>query len=429
MQLFALEDAREENGRREGSLLLLAAAFVLANGVALSLALAGVVELSHVLAPLLWAALMGAAHFVLHRYKPQRDPFLLPIYALLTGWGLVLIDRLAANFLWRQMAWVGLGTAVLLLVAILPPSLRVLRRYRYTLLIGGLLLLAATLLFGVNPSGYGAALWLPIPFIGGVYFQPSELLKLLLIVFLASYFEERGPLLAHSRQRDWRSLLANLAPLLLMWGFCIILLVWQQDLGGAVIFFVVFLALLYLATGDGRFILAGGAMLLAAAVFAYFAFDVVALRVNAWLNPWPDADNRAYQIVQALHALAAGGILGQGVGQGYPNYIPVVHSDFAFAAIAEEWGLVGSLGVVTLFIVLAYRGLKLALVAKRPFHRYLAAGITILFSAQTLLIMGGVTRLLPLTGVTLPFVSYGGSSLLVSSAMVGLLLYLSGKVQ
>lgn len=429
MQLFALEDAREENGRREGSLLLLAAAFVLANGVALSLAVAGGMRLSHLLAPLLWVALMGVAHFVLHRYKPQRDPFLLPIYALLTGWGLVLIDRLAANFLWRQMVWVGLGTAVLLLVTILPPSLRVLRRYRYTLLIGGLLLLAATLLFGVNPSGYGAALWLPIPFIGGVYFQPSELLKLLLIVFLASYFEERGPLLARGRQHEWRSLLANLAPLLLMWGFSIILLVWQQDLGGAVIFFVVFLALLYLATGDGRFILAGGVMLLAAAVFAYFAFDVVALRVNAWLNPWPDADNRAYQIVQALHALAAGGILGQGVGQGYPNYIPVVHSDFAFAAIAEEWGLVGSLSVVTLFIVLAYRGLKLALVAQRPFHRYLAAGITILFSAQTLLIMGGVTRLLPLTGVTLPFVSYGGSSLLVSSAMVGLLLYLSGKVQ
>lgn len=429
MQLFALEDAREENGRREGSLLLIAAAFVLANGVALSLAVAGAVRLSHLLAPLLWLLLLGAAHFVLHRYKPQRDPFLLPIYALLTGWGLVLIDRLAANFLWRQLVWVGLGTAVLLLVAILPPSLRVLRRYRYTLLIGGLLLLAATLLFGVNPSGYGAALWLPIPFIGGVYFQPSELLKLLLIVFLASYFEERGPLLAHSQQRDWRNLLANLAPLLLMWGFCIILLVWQQDLGGAVIFFVVFLALLYLATGNGRFVLAGGVMLLAAAVFAYFAFDVVALRVNAWLNPWPDADNRAYQIVQALHALAAGGILGQGVGQGYPNYIPVVHSDFAFAAIAEEWGLVGSLSVVTLFIVLAYRGLKLALVAKRPFHRYLAAGITILFSAQTLLIMGGVTRLLPLTGVTLPFVSYGGSSLFVSSAMVGLLLYLSGKVQ
>jgi cell division protein FtsW (lipid II flippase) len=429
MQLFALEDAREENGRREGSLLLIAAAFVLVNGVALSLAVAGAVRLSHLLAPLLWVLLLGVAHFALHRYKPRRDPFLLPIYALLTGWGLVLIDRLAANFLWRQMVWVGLGTAVLLLIAILPPSLRVLRRYRYTLLIGGLLLLAATLLFGVNPSGYGAALWLPIPFLGGVYFQPSELLKLLLIVFLASYFEERGPLLTRSRQHEWRSLLANLAPLLLMWGFCIILLVWQQDLGGAVIFFVVFLALLYLATGDSRFVLAGGFLMVVAAIFAYFAFDVVALRVNAWLNPWPDADNRAYQIVQALHALAAGGILGQGVGQGYPNYIPVVHSDFAFAAIAEEWGLVGSLSVVALFVLLAYRGLKLAMVAQRPFHRYLAAGITILFSAQTLLIMGGVTRLLPLTGVTLPFVSYGGSSLLVSSAMVGLLLYLSGRVQ
>jgi cell division protein FtsW (lipid II flippase) len=427
MQFFVLEDAREENGRREGLLLLIAALFVLVNGAALSLATAGGFRLSHLWAPLLWLLTIGVAHVLLHRYKPGRDPFLLPLFALLTGWGLILIDRLAANFLGRQVLWLGLGTAVLLAVAILPRSLRLLRRYRYTLLFGGLLLLTATLLFGVNPSGYGAALWLPVPLIGGVYFQPSELLKLLLIVFLASYFEERELLLARSQQHDWRSRLANLAPLLLMWGFCIILLVWQQDLGGAVIFFVVFLALLYLATGDGRFVWAGTLLLLAAAVFAYFAFDVVALRVDAWWNPWPDADNRAYQIVQSLHALAAGGILGQGVGQGYPNYIPVVHSDFAFAAIVEEWGLLGGLSVVVIFILLAYRGLRLALLAQRPFHRYLAAGISILFSVQTLLIMGGITRLLPLTGVTLPFVSYGGSSLLVSSAMIGLLLYLSDK--
>lgn len=429
MRSFALEEAQEQNGRRQAALLLIAAAFVLVNAVALSLAVDGTLRWQHVWAPAVWMLLMGAAHLILHRFKPQRDPFILPLIALLTGWGLVLIDRLAANFLARQVVWLVLGTAVLLAITILPHNLRLLRRYRYTWLTGGLLLLAATLLFGVNPSGFGAALWLPIPFIGQVYFQPSELLKLLLIVFLASYFDERSAMLAVSRQNGWRGMMSYLAPLLLMWGFCMILLVWQRDLGAATLFFIVFLTLLYLATGDGRFVLAGGGLMLVAGIFAYFAFDLVALRVEAWWNPWPDADDRAFQIVQSLYALAAGGILGQGVGQGFPIYIPVVHSDFVFAAIAEEWGLIGSIGIVMVFVLLAYRGMRVALLAKRPFQRYLAAGITIIISAQALLIMAGVTKLLPLTGVTLPLISYGGSSMLISSAMMGLLLYMSGAVE
>ena len=254
-------------------------------------------------------------------------------------------------------------------------------------------------------------------------------MKLLLIIFLASYFDEREAMLAASKQNGWAGILSYLAPLLLMWGFCIVLLVWQRDLGAATLFFIVFLALLYMATGDIRFVLAGSGLMLLAGIFAYFAFDLVALRVNAWWNPWPDAADRAFQIVQSLYALAAGGILGQGVGQGFPIYIPVVHSDFIFAAIAEEWGLVGSLSTVLIFVLLAYRGLRLALMARRPFQRYLAAGITILISAQALLIMSGVTKLLPLTGVTLPLISYGGSSMLINSAMIGLLLYMSGAVE
>ncbi|MCA9875071.1 MAG: FtsW/RodA/SpoVE family cell cycle protein, partial [Anaerolineales bacterium] len=394
MSTFALEEAQEQNGRRQALLLLIVAAFVLVNAVALSLAVDGALRWQHLWAPGVWLLLMGAAHLFLHRFKPQRDPYILPLVALLTGWGLVLIDRLAANFLARQVIWLVLGTAVLLAVTILPHNLRLLRRYRYTWLTGGLLLLAATLIFGVNPSGYGAALWLPIPFIGQVYFQPSELLKLLLIVFLASYFDERGAMLAMSRQKGWRGVMTYLSPLLLMWGFCMVLLVWQRDLGAATLFFIVFLALLYMATGDGRYVLAGGGLLLLAGIFAYFAFDLVALRVDAWWNPWPDADDRAFQIVQSLYALAAGGILGQGVGQGFPTYIPVVHSDFVFAAIAEEWGLIGSLSMVLVFLLLSYRGMRLALLARRPFQRYLAAGITILISAQALLIMAGVTKLL-----------------------------------
>ncbi len=423
------EDAHEINGRREGLLLLTAAAFVFLNALILSVALEGGPAWAHLWGPLAWAMVLAAAHILLFRFKPGHDPLLLPIFALLTGWGILLVDRLAPNFLGRQVLWVALGTAVLLAVTILPANLRPLRRFRYTWLVLGLLLLAATLLFGVNPSGYGAELWLPIPlpFIGPVYFQPSELLKLLLVVFLASYFADRDTLLRRSQARGWRGALPYLAPLLLMWGFCMVLLVWQRDLGAATLYFLVFLALLYLATGDRRYVIAGLGLLGAAAVAAYFLFDVVALRVDAWWNPWNDALDRSFQIVQSLYALAAGGVLGQGAGQGFPTYIPVVHSDFVFAAVAEEWGLIGSLGLLGLFMFLAYRGLRLAMTSSRPFSGYLAAGITLLFAIQALLITGGVTKLLPLTGVTLPFISYGGSSLLISSIMLGLLLYVSAE--
>jgi len=424
--LSPLTQNLEENGRNERLLLLIAAVFVWANAIAFSLLETGEIAWQHLWAPAVWLVTVSAAYLLLNRYKPGHDPFLLPILALFTGWGVALLDRLAANFLGRQVVWLVLGTAVILIIAIFPRHLRPLRRYRYTLLIIGLLLLAATLILGVNPSGYGAALWLPVPLLGRVFFQPSELLKLLLVIFLASYFDEREAAIQHSqRQNRFWGTLQYLGPLLLMWGLSMILLVWQRDLGAATLFFVLFLALLYLATGIKRYVGIGLVLLLAAGVFAYFAFDVVALRVDAWWNPWPEAADRAFQIVQSLYALAAGGILGQGLGQGFPQYIPVVHSDFAFAAIAEEWGLIGSLTAVVCFMILAQRGMRIALMQIRPFRRYLAAGITILFAAQSILIMGGVTRLLPLTGVTLPFVSYGGSSMLVSSIMIGLLFYLS----
>jgi cell division protein FtsW (lipid II flippase) len=425
MRALLLEEAQESNGRREGGLLLLVAVFIFVNAIALSLAETGTILWRHLWAPLAWLLIVGIAHFLLQRYQPERDPFLLPLLSLLTGWGIVLLDRLAANFLWRQVLWLLLATAVMLAVAILPRSLRLLRRYRYTWLTAGLLLLAATLIFGVNPSGFGATLWLPVPFVGRVFFQPSELLKLLLVVFLASYFDERQSLLHLNQNRGRFGPFPYLAPLLLMWGFCMVLLVWQRDLGAATLFFILFLALLYLATGDKRYVWSGLILLLLASTFAYFAFDVVMLRVDAWWNPWPDATGRAFQIVQSLYALASGGVVGQGIAQGSPGFIPVVHSDFVFAAIAEEWGLIGSLSVVACFALLAYRGLRIATLAQRSFHMFLAAGITVLFSAQSFLIMAGVTKLLPLTGVTLPFVSYGGSSLLISSVMAGLLLHLS----
>ncbi|MCP5094753.1 MAG: FtsW/RodA/SpoVE family cell cycle protein [Chloroflexi bacterium] len=427
VSIFA-EELIEQNGRREALLLGLVAVFVFTNAIAFSLVQDERLRWSHLWSPIVWLVIIGSAYWLLHRFKPLHDPYIFPLLALLTGWGVVLLDRLAPNFLDRQMVWLLLGTAVLVAITIFPRNLHWLQHYRYTWLTIGLLLLGASLILGVNPTGAASATyWLQIPLVRSVYFQPSELLKVLLIVFLASYFGERQSLLRLGGENGRFGPLPYLAPLLLMWGFCMILLVWQQDLGAATLFFIVFLTLLYVATNDIRYLLGGIVLLLGAGVFAYTTFDLVALRVDAWLNPWPDADGRAFQIVQSLYAVASGGILGQGIGQGFPDYIPVVHSDFAFAAIAEEWGLIGTISVVACFSLLAHRGLRIAMLVRRPFHKYLAAGITILLTAQAFLIMGGVSKLLPLTGVTLPFVSYGGSSMLISSIMAGLLLYLSSE--
>lgn len=442
-----LEERDRPRDRREAQLLGVVALFVIANAVALNLAQGVGWHWPDLWLPAIWLAAVVVAHLCLRHLQPRRDPFLLPIFALLAGWGLLLQARLAPNFLGRQALWFVLSTAILVLVAVAPRSLQALMRYRYVLLLGGLLLLAMTLLLGVNPSGSGAALWLPVPlpFLGVVYFQPSELLKVLLVIFLASYFTEQEPLYRYRKQaarrsdgrqpssitQRFRRHLPFIGPLVLMWGFCLLLLVWQQDLGAAALFFIVFMALLYLATGERVYVWSGLVLLLAAGVFAYYAFDaVVAPRVLTWLNPWPNVSDRAYQVVQSLYAQAAGGVFGRGIGQGFPDYIPVVHSDFALAAVAEEWGLLGSLTIVAAFAVLAMRGLKASLLSlqglqPRFFHAYLAAGLVVLFSVQTVLIIGGVIKLLPLTGITLPFVSYGGSSLTVSSLMIGLLLFLS----
>jgi len=421
----------QDDIRRERLLLSVAAAFIFLNAITLSITRRQQLFGPELWAPLVWLGATAGASWLLQRRRPGHDHYLLPIFALLTGWGILLQSRLAPNFLWRQVIWVVLGTAVVTLITALPPNLRLLRRYRYTWLTLGLLLLAATLIFGVNPEGYvNAEYWLrlPIPF-SSIFFQPSELLKLLLVIFLASYFDDRETWMTWEQPRGRLNQLVFIAPLLLMWGFCMIFLIWQEDLGAATLFFILFLGLIYLATGNGYYVGGGLGLLLLAGVIAYRAFPLIALRIDTWLHPWPEATDRAFQIVQSLYALGAGGLLGTGFNQGFPTYIPVVHSDFVFAAIGEEWGLMGTVSVVLAFALLAYRGMRLALLARRPFHRYLAAGITLLFSAQSFLIMAGVTKLLPLTGVTLPFVSYGGSSLLVSSVMIGLLLYLSTTQQ
>jgi cell division protein FtsW (lipid II flippase) len=377
---------------------------------------------------LIWIACSTALHLTLTNTLPQRDPLILPIVLLLAGWGLTLVSRLAPAFAVRQTLWLVIASAALIAISVLPPNLRLLQRYRYTWLLAGILVLASTLLFGVNPSGneFAPRLWLGF---GVLYFQPSEILKLLLVIFLASYLADKREIIVATQVRLYRwhlPALSYLAPMLLMWGFCMILLVWQRDLGAASLFFLVFLSLVYIATGESSYLIIGGILLIAGAIIGYELYDVVKLRVIGWWNPWKDPDASSFQIVQALMAVAAGGLIGQGVGQGSPTFVPVIHSDFVFAAIAEEWGVLGTLGVVLCFALLVNRAMRIAMrLHERPFRSLLAAGIGLLFATQALLIMAGVLKLIPLTGVTLPFVSYGGSSLLSSFVMIGLLLRLS----
>ncbi len=370
-------------------------------------------------------ASFAVAHVLLNRHLPQRDPFLLPTAALLTGWGLLLIGRLAVNFLLRQMAWLPIAVAAFLAPALLGRGLRWLRRFRYTWLFGGLALLAATLIFGVNPSGYGPRLWLGG---WGTYFQPSELLKLLMVAFLASYLAEKGKLLVSEGQKvgPWHlPPLAYVGPLLVMFGLTGILLAWQQDLGAAMLFFFTFLAMLYLATGQWQYAAAGLTLFAIVGLVGYQLSDRVALRIEGWLNPWPEAADRAFQIVQSVLAFGAGGVFGRGLGLGNPTYIPAVHTDFVFAAIGEEFGLTGTLVVISLYGVLMLRGFRIAARAPRPFERFLAAGLTAGLVIQAWVIMAGNAKLAPIAGVTLPFVSYGGSSLLTSFIALGLLVRIS----
>jgi cell division protein FtsW (lipid II flippase) len=374
-----------------------------------------------------WAVCAVVGHILLERYLPEHDPFLFPLTIFLSGWGLVMIDRLASAFAERQVIWLVVSVITMLIVAIFPHILRWLRSYRYILLVGGLLLLVGTILLGTNPSGQSGApqLWLGF---GSIYFQPSEALKIVLAAFLASYLAEQYPIMrAEGLESARRSFLPRvLGPVLLMWGMSVVVLIWQRDLGTAILFFVVFLVLLYVASSYNLILLSGAVLIAIAAFVAYRFFSVVRLRIDIWLNPWPEADGRAFQIVQSLLAFAAGGAFGQGIGQGAPTFIPVVHSDFVFAALAEEWGLLGVVTVIACIAILVTRGLQIAIQQQqRSFPALLSVGLSMLIATQSFLIMAGVLKILPLTGVTLPYLSYGGSSLITSFVIVGLLLRLS----
>lgn len=413
-------------------LLVLGGGFVFVNLLALTLE-RHAFEIRAWLPLIAWIACAVVGSRLLDRRLPLRDRLLFPLALLMSGWGLVMIDRLAPNFTERQTLWLLVSVTAMLVVVYTPRIVRLLRAYRYTLLVVGFALLIATIVLGTNPSGLEGApeLWLGV---GGLFFQPSEALKVILVVFLASYLAEQFPAMRAADPAAQKRMTIEhprfspriAGPVALMWVLSVVILVWQRDLGTAILFFVVFLVLLYVASGYAPLLIIGALLVAVAGLVAYRLFDVVQLRVDIWLNPWLEADNRAFQIVQSLLAFAAGGVFGQGIGQGSPTYIPVVHSDFVFAALAEEWGLLGVIAVVACFAVFVVRGLRIAILQRfRPFQALMAVGLSVMIAVQTLLIMGGVLKLIPLTGVTLPYFSYGGSSLLVNFVMVGLLLRLS----
>jgi len=344
----------------------------------------------------------------------NRDPYLLPVVGFLMGIGLLTIFRLNVNFGWRQSIWLALSTCLILFCIQKSHWLQKIRFYKYVWLLLGLFLTALTFILGIYPSGNGPQLWLSF---GGFFMQPSEPLKILLIIYLSAYLADQWP----SRQ----NLPTLIVPTIIVILAALLILVGQRDLGTASIFIFIYAFYMYLVSGKRRTLFLFAVFLLLAGIIGYQLFDVIKIRVDSWLYPWLDPGGNSYQVIQSIQAMAAGRLLGSGPGIGSPGLVPVAVSDFIFAAITEELGLIGALGIFCLYIFIAYRGIIISLKATNQYQQLLAAGITVLFSAQSMLILGGNTRLLPLTGVTLPFVSYGGSSLMTSAFGIILLLWVS----
>jgi cell division protein FtsW (lipid II flippase) len=363
-----------------------------------------------------WITSFSLAYRAVNRWSEEHDPYVLPLCGLLTGWGLLTIFRLDTMLGYRQTLWLVAGMLVLIFAIHRSHWLGWLRRYKYLWLTTGLLLTALTFIFGTHPVGEGPRLWLGCC---GFFFQPSEPLKVLLILFLAAYLADRIPLQFN--------LAALLAPTLVMTGVAALLLIVQRDLGAASLIIAIYTLVIFLASGRRRILLFSSIFLAISAVVGLLVFDVIRLRVEAWLNPWNDTANRSFQIVQSLISFAAGRLMGSGPGLGSPGLVPVAHSDFIAAAISEETGLAGMVGLLAVIALLTFRCLIIALRARNSFYRFLAAGIGVYIAVQSILIIGGNIRLLPLTGVTLPFVSYGGSSLATSLIAILFILWISGS--
>ncbi|KJS01247.1 MAG: cell cycle protein [Peptococcaceae bacterium BRH_c4a] len=425
--------AGEESRKYEIKLLVLAGLYLAAgayagylwrDGDARSVLVgASVPALGFLLVAVVWQAL-----------KFRADPFLLPVVAMLSYTGLVFLYRLNPFYALRQFFWMIIGLFFLFLTTRLFTNYRRLSEYKYIYALMGALALITPIFLGVEQGG--AKSWLDF---GYFHIQPSEFVKILVVLFLASFMSENKMVLTQDTEffrgfyfpgpRAW-------GPLLGMWGISLLLLVFQRDLGAALIYFGTFLAMVYVATARMLYISIGVGLFMTGGALSYLLFDHVRIRVNIWLlNPYgffelgDEAYNQAYQVIQSLFAIGAGGITGTGLGGGFPMFIPAVHTDFIFSAITEEMGLLGGIAIVLLYILFIFRGLKAAMESRDDFSKLLAAGLTALMGLQAFTIIAGVTKLLPLTGVTLPFISYGGSSLVANFIILGMLMNISHEAR
>lgn len=380
---------------------------------------------------LFFVGLFLAVHLLMRLSLPEADPYLLPITALLSALGIMMIYRIDPDLAAAQTTWLLAGLGLFALTIILLRKYRKLDDYIYLLGIIGVALLLVAIVFGHEVNG--ARLWLSV---GGLSIQPGEFSKVLITIFLAGYLNTNRELLATT---TWRLFgvpmppLKYLGPLITMWGMSFALLVLMNDLGTSMLFFGIFLAMTYVATGRLTYPVIGGLLFMAGAWLAYNIKPTVRVRVSTWINPWSDSMDQGYQIVQSLFAIGDGGLFGTGLGKGYLLFqngepiIPALHTDFIFSAIAEELGLVGATGLIVLFLLFCYRAFKIAIDSDDGFSKLLAAGLASAFALQTFVILGGVMKLIPLTGITLPFVSYGGSSIVANFGALALLLLISNR--
>lgn len=371
--------------------------------------------------------LLAAAHVATRRLAPTADGVLLALAALLNGIGYVFIARLDEDLAALQATWTAVGVGAYIATLLVVRRMRDLERYRYTFMLGGIVLLLLPLVPGLGRTINGARIWVSI---GPLSLQPGELAKITLAVFLASYLVERRELLRMASTRIGPLMLPtldlkHLGPILLAWGVSLVVMTAERDLGSSLLFFALFVVLLWVATERGSYLAIGAGLFATGAALAWWAFDHVRERVDLWLDPWDGLERSVPQVVEAVFAMAWGGLTGTGPGLGHPTRIPAAETDMIFAAIGEELGLLGATAVVVAFLLMVGSGLRVALRARSPFERLLATGLTTIVGIQSFVIIGGVIRLVPLTGITLPFVSYGGSSLIANYILLALLMRIS----
>jgi cell division protein FtsW (lipid II flippase) len=395
-----------------------------------------------------YATTLGAysavAHLAVRQFARYADPIILPSVMLLQGLGLALIYRLDLDEKTPtersfgplaprgdsgiQLVWAAIGILLFVAVLMLVRDHRLLQRYTYTAGAAGLVLLAVPALLPAQYSEVnGARIWIRL---AGFSIQPGEFAKLLVIVFFAGYLVVKRDVLALASRRVVGVDLPrgrDLGPIILAWLASLMILIAERDLGSSLLFFGVFVVLLYVATERTSWLLFGIIMFISGAYFAYQTFGHVQRRVDIWLDPFnPDyVSGPSYQLVQSLFGFSTGGILGTGLGQGRPNIVPYANTDFILATGGEELGLTGLMAIIVLYAVIVHRGLRTALAARDSFGKLLAAGLAVILALQVFVVVGGVTRLIPLTGLTTPFLSYGGSSLVANWALIALILRVS----